>query len=354
MASLAKRAAASTQVNVGLFGQSLAEYLNHASAQGVFAYELERNGYASVQTYAAWGGSSMLKVNAPVAHPTWYWWDEDANAPGPILVSAVATIQASANKPEVILWLQGEGDAIHSTSTGEYVDAAIKVFAALKTACGGNPPVYIDILERRPEQSPPAYAQTPEDADRWAQNIREAQLELIASGVARFGVDKYDIPLMKDDPLGRWPENYHPPAFGDGILGYRAAQAVLHYLGLPNVPYPTASVARASANSLTVTVTAGSPLIYPENPEYFAIRPSLDAMTASIDDMTESLDASPVWRREDLSFSRSGNVLTITCVHDIPDGAAVLFPYGAMAEFDPSAIVRDKWGTPLRSFAATV
>jgi hypothetical protein len=70
-----------TAINVGIFGQSIAEALSGQDALGAFKTELAREGYTPNIVFAAWGGSSALKAHVRTDQPTWYWWDETTNQP---------------------------------------------------------------------------------------------------------------------------------------------------------------------------------------------------------------------------------------------------------------------------------
>ena len=316
-------------VNVGIFGQSIAEALNGQDALGVFKTELAREGYTPNIVFAAWGGSSALKAHARTDQPTWYWWDETTNQPGPLLTSAVATIAASPNKPQIILWLQGEQDVSPTFDQAVFANAVKNIVWKLKQASNAADPQAVaprmDIIGHRA------------NSDAIVQAIRDAQLYIMATSSLAFMLDKYDLRLLKSDPLGRWPNDYHFMSFDNGTLGFRAAQSVLAWLGAPAVQPPRATVfTRLSSTQLKVSFFWQGTLQKPVMPDHFAIRDGAAIRTGS-----------------DLTYTWSGDDLIIASAYSIGANATLLFPYGNLQYLNRAALITDSIGTPLLTFSAT-
>jgi len=306
---------------VGIFGQSFAQALNGPSARGVFNAELARDGITASVVFAAWGGSSALKANARTDQPTWYWWDEDTGTPGPLLIEAINRINAAALKPRQIFWLQGEQDCANGDFDAVAYDGAVKsIIWKLKQACDPASPTsvfaYADIIGRRILGS--------------VQKMREAQLGIIASSSIRHLLDKHDLPLRHEDPLGRFPSDFHFMESGNAVLGFRAAQQVRHFFSESAVFPPAASVLRASATSVSITVPPNT--TRPPVPEGFAIR-----------------DGSAVYGPSDLSYSWAGDSLTATAPATLSPSAVLLQPYGSLTNIDRARLITDSIGTPLKS-----
>jgi hypothetical protein len=315
--------AQSLTARVAIFGQSFAQALYDDAAMGAFKAELERDGIASSIVYGAWGGSSILKANVRSDQPTWYWWDETTGTPGPLLNESVARIENAALKPRQIFMLIGEQDAAVGEDLHLWGASIKSVVWRLKQACDPVNPsavfAYIDIIGRR--------------ASGAAQVVREAQLSVIATSSIRHLVDKHDILLKRDDPLGRFGNDYHFMETGNAVLGFRCAQQVLHFFGKGAVFPPVGTVTRAS--STTVEVTVPSALIKPAMPEGFAIR-----------------DGATVYEAASLTYSWQGDTLTIAAPSALAASAVLLHPYGNLSAMDRDKLVRDSIGTPLKSMAA--
>lgn len=316
-----------TPVNVGIFGQSHAQALAGQDAMGVFKAELAREGYTVNLTYAAWGGSSALKAHARTDQPTWYWWDENTMTPGPLLTSALATINAASTKPQIILWLQGEQDTSPTFDGAVYSLAVKNIIWKMKQASNVADPMAVasraEIIGRR--GNPDAYVQA----------VREAQLSTISTSSVGFMLDKYDLPLLNEDPLYRFGNDYHFMSFGNGELGFRAAQCVLDWLGEQAVLPPRATVfTRLSSTQVKVAFFWQGTMHKPTMPDHFAIR-----------------DGSTV--HTNLTYAWSDNDLVITSPAALGSNATLLYPYGGVNVLNRAGLITDSIGTPLMSFSAT-
>lgn len=313
-------------VYILIAGQSIAQAAYSAASLAALTEELNREGYTPVVTTAGWGGSSALKQNAPTAHPTWYWWDEDTNTNGTLMVQTIATITALplATRPDFIFMLDNEADAKTTTDPAVLLNANKWILWNLRKACDPNVvndntlvPTWHDIVGRH-SFNPTAL-----------QMVRENQLELTQTTSCQFMFDKFDLPLKMDDPLGRWPGDVHPLSPGEAILGFRIAQCILAHYGKDHVSAPEAAIVRTGTNTIKVSVPSN--LFHPVTPEGFAVRDSSGFIY------------------ENLTFSWAGDDLTITV--PVTGSVDLLYPYGGLMNLNRDNLIRDRFGTPLKTFA---
>lgn len=334
-----------TALNVGVFGQSFAIALASNPAWSVFVSEMAAAGYTVQLTTYASDGSSALKENAPAEFTDrWWWYPAGANETaktGPQLAAAKALIAAATNKPQIILWMQGPGDsaAVDDAEAARYRDAVLQIIWRLKLASANNNsqaagliPTLTDRIGRRLLTGSSA----PD-----VQVIREAQSAVDAgSPSVHYLCDIWDLPLLGEDPLGRWPSNSHLTPVGNAMLGWRAAHRVLQHLGQPNLAGPAVSaITRIDSQTFDVTFSVASALTLqqPSSISELAVR-----------------DGSTVYDATALSVSWTGaTTARISASAAIPTGAKLLYPYGYLNTIG-SGVIRDSCGTVARSFAETL
>lgn len=319
--------------NIGLFGQSFAQTLYTApEAKNAFLAEFSRADYTVNFTYYAVGGTSALKENAPPTLPTGYWWDYDLDQPGPMLTNAVAAINASPNKPNRIIWAQGEADsAFANVSPYRFQCATHSILTALRIACIPTNPngvgVFLHRIGRRIFDTP------------WpgVQVVREAQVALDDADPAVFGFDTYDLTLNGDDP--RYPGNAgdsHMDSLGNTDMGFRAAQRILLSLAKPGRTAPNISlIERLSPTKIRLAFACYTTIIKPARPSHMVIRAGGSLLS-------------------DLEFAWVGDQLEITAPAGIPNGSKLLTPYGDLNVIDRVNLIRDVYRQPLQSTALII
>jgi len=332
-----------TAITIGIFGQSFALALTQEPALSVFKSEIKTaGGYSSVDIVShVSDGSAALFENAPSAYPNRYWWNpagaNETAKIGPELATAKSVIIASSNKPEIILWLQGEGDSSGSlpdaAEIARFKDATTQVIWRLKLASNPGDPSSIPTLTHRIGR------RINSNGAPGVQAIREAQIAVDASSpTLHFLCDNWDLALMGDDPLGRWPNNSHMTPVGNAILGWRAAHRVLQQIGKPHLAGPVlSSVARVAVNTFDLTFSVSSPLALdlPSSVPHMAIR-----------------DGASLYEQDDLTFTWLGaTTLRVVAPASVPGGALLLYPEGSLHDIDRSGLIKDSAGTIVRSFA---
>jgi hypothetical protein len=313
-----------TNITVGVFGQSFAVALLQGGPEAVMKDEFARNGCNLTLDGYAYGGSAASKVNNPNA----YWYDPDTGANGPCLNSALSRIAAMSVKPAKVIWAQGEGESTNpNIDVAQYNSVTSIIIAKLKAACNPAYPTSTGcihhIIGRRISSAP------------WpgVQKVKEAQLGFTFS---TYGFDTYDLPLLGDDPLNASEvNNSHMDPKGYAIMGYRASQRLLQSLSKPYRMPPNVGTISADGYSVTIQITAQTEFLKPACPAHFAIR-----------------DGSTIL--EEFTASWAGNTLTLTSAVPFSSGANLLYPYGSLNTINRAALIYDACGAPLRSFAATL
>ncbi len=325
-----------TALNLLIAGQSFAGFLvtdpvaKAALKEAFNRFDLDLTVYSS--TY---DGSSILKANAPAAHPTWYWWNEDTDSAGPLLTSTMAYIGTIpvASRPRRVLWLQGEGDSVRPNPDPDLFKAGTtSVLNAIKAALGVNAGFFAQPAGRRIASGPVPGVQI----------IREAQLDLIAAGLYVYACDFYDLVYLGDDVMIAGDSgNSHPISPARAVMGWRAAQRILQsqLVATHRMPPQVGTITR-SGNDILVPISSGwstGSVVKPASPAHLAIR-----------------DIAGVIESSDLSFAWSGNTLRITPPRAF-DAGHFLAPYGEMIAIDRANLIRDAlYGTPLRSTKAAI
>ena len=97
-------------------GQSnAAGHFSTSSGQGINKFLADLSGFTAADSVTslntASGGSAVDRRAVQTSSPNKYWWDLDADRPGPLLTAAVADIKAQGVTPAGIVWAQGERDA---------------------------------------------------------------------------------------------------------------------------------------------------------------------------------------------------------------------------------------------------
>lgn len=339
LAAFTPTAEATTPLCVGIFGQSLAQPLfQHPGVDFVVA-EFARSGYAATVLGSGAGGSSILKERANASTPTYYWWDSDAHAPGPLLTAALNAIAASPVKPVTISMQCGDQDALSGLpfDAERWMDGYGQVLWALRKAC--NPAVV---------QNNALMPTSMHFVTRWwgsgaapgIQKVREAQIEFERRYSTVWGWDTYDLPVFAEDPLSDSEVgNRHPDEIGRALEAFRWVQSCLSMLGNANARMPplAGSVTRSGA---TIRVPISSPFggtFSKPTPDYFAYRVG-----------------STVYTGADLEYVWSGSTLIITPPVAPVAGASLLYPYGELGTLDHSRIIVDQHGSPLRTLARTL
>jgi hypothetical protein len=168
------------------------------------------------------GGSYVAWEDAPVDLQFNTWWKVVDNTSGPLLVSAVAIINALATKPGIIFidLGQSEGDAASgatalppSTVISNMQTGYTNIFSTLRTACNAGSPTSVPIYfmpvgRRQTGFSQPGF-----------ERIRQLQLKLIANGTNIFGdMAEYDLAM---------PDTFHPEFNGEmAKYGLRVGQRI--------------------------------------------------------------------------------------------------------------------------------
>lgn len=168
----------------------------HSSAATFRRAVAERLGLSSVEVIPvqmAWGSSAADRGgdDDPVSG-TNYWWDLDADAPGPRLTETLGIMADLGIPLSGIVWAQGENDASamnplsaprHSTPA-RYKLATEKVFAALRTA-SGNPalPIWIQVMGRGWWGDAP---NPPEAGGQYYKAARDVQIQIAADQSATY------------------------------------------------------------------------------------------------------------------------------------------------------------------------
>lgn len=146
-----------TYIRIGPAGQSLAAHWMTTPAFASFRKRLQDLGETRsiAMTNVAVGGSSLLKKYCSTQYPTYYWWDETKNVPGPMLERAITMLKRDTQKVNVLLWVQGERDSgmYHGKTEAEdrafhdeYVSCALKVFNALRRAVNPTAPLSVPVF----------------------------------------------------------------------------------------------------------------------------------------------------------------------------------------------------------------
>ena len=180
-------------------------------------------------------------VDSLVNPGTPYWWNLQTNTPGPLLLAAVASAQASGQPMTGIIWGQGEQEAFNlgtktpKTSVDRYIQATEAVFAYFRAALGNpNLPIFIQqIGTEDPANKPP---------DRASEYnvIRTAQIQIAAAVPHVYiAASTYDLPHL--------PGGIHFTAPAYVTIGQRLAAFIAADLGAPNLgadPQPQMSAAQ--------------------------------------------------------------------------------------------------------------
>lgn len=319
---------------LGIFGQSFAKMLTEGPGLAALTNEFDRAGYdLNIVSHTA-DGSAAIQENAIPS--TNYWWHYANNAAGPQMTSALAVIAAAPVKPTAFIWAQGQQDSYSTDPTSfprfQYATYS-RIFPTLKSACNPTYPnsvgIVTDIIGRRiiPGSVP------------GIQSVREAQIANIAAGYCVFGFDTFDLPLLGEDPLTTSEEdNSHPDTRGAALMGFRAAQRILYSLLKPYRMPPAIGTLSRNGNAVVVPIVPfGASFSHPSSPSHWAIR-----------------DATGVLQGGDLSFSWSGDTLTITPSRTLDSGARLLYPYGELSTLDRAGLIYDTVGNPLRSVSALI
>lgn len=179
-----------------------------------------------------------------------YWWDDQLNQPGPLLLAAVSAAQAAVSAgqpaPTWLIWRQGEADA-RSIETGALTGAAYK--AAMRAIWLHFRGVWPGI---RVIASPPGASDQP-ISKRGMASIRQAYLELTEEFTwANYGHEMYDVP--------RNYGNVHPTDDGYYVMGIRDALVMQLVDGTasPNLGPRVLSAVRNANGTITVEI-GGAP-----------------------------------------------------------------------------------------------
>ncbi len=211
------------------------------------------------------GGSAVLRNAQDDLTDTNYWWDLDANQPGPLLLDAIASIQAAGGSVTGIIWAQGEQDAQSIGGTTpvqvtieDYIEATKAVFDYFRTELG-DPDLPIFIQQLSTTDLPSAEDEFP--------LVRAAQTDIAdeMEGVY-IAAPTYDVPLV---------DNFHFASDANPTDGYRTvAERLAHFavetLGggtEPSFVSPTLlSATTASTTQIIVTIEHdGSTDFSPQN-----------------------------------------------------------------------------------------
>lgn len=316
-------------------GQSFVEALIGPIGKPVMTHEFARAGLTLevIGDYAGTGGASMLKENAPASFPDRYFWDLDAQMPGPLLTRIIAVINAAPHKPSRIFLGQGEGDSVVPAPDGQrWIDAASQVIWKIKQACNPTSPNNVGtimlMIGRRLASAPVPGVQI----------IREAQVQLDLQSSVVYGCDIFDVRLFGDD-VRYTPADVgdsHGDARFDAILAWRAAQRLLMSFGIANTRMSpevlaVTGIERVTDDTFSITIKSSTPITHPTVPSHMAVR------LANGDVM------------EDLFFEWTGNKLAICSPFNSLIGAKFLFPYGNLNTINRAGLIYDEDGTPLRT-----
>ena len=168
------------------------------------------------------GGSAAAKLAQGTTTGTNFWWDVDAGVPGPLLVDAVADIQALGTPINGIVWAQGEQDAKSISGESEvqidvqrYIDATEAIFDYFRTELGdADLDIYIQQLGATTRSFQYGYDE-----------VREAQTQIAdADPDVHIAAVTYDIDLA---------DGLHLTAGGYQTAASRLAQYVADDLVLP-------------------------------------------------------------------------------------------------------------------------
>lgn len=325
-----------TKIMLGIFGQSFAYPIAVGAGWSVIRSEMALVNYDVERVRFISDGSAALKENAPPTDPARYWWDFDLNKPGPMLSDAVRRINEAPVKPTILLWIQGEADAVRAgeENTKRYKAATRHIIGALQTAVNptapGTVPVFMHVVGRcSAEGCGPAL-----------QEIREAQLDLIETTGVRFLADVYDLEIKHEDVLGRFSGNRHLTPRAEAEFGFRAAQSLLSYLGEPNISPPEIVRAKREGNHVVLDIRQ-FPSVRLKRPRFLA---SI-AVRSGQRLLCEGQGCVIWWSNRSNSFR-------------IPVGARgaieVLSPFRSPNTLDRDGLISDSAGNVLRSFVARV
>jgi hypothetical protein len=327
---------------VGFFGQSFIPSLADPTRPGHYVLKREylRAGLSFTHVWHASDGSAILRENAPPHATDRWWWDLEKALPGPQLTHTLAKINAAPIKPTLIVWAQGEGDSSspNPENRTRHRLATAQVIWRLKLACAGNNstaasaiPTFTHRIGRRINTNPA----------RGVQIIRDAQIDLDnQSPTVRFLADTWDLELLGDDPLGRYPSNSHMTELGDCVWSWRVAQTLLAHLNRPALVGPRlAGINRVSESAVDVT---------------FAVHPSLALAHVPTIEAFAIRSAAGVAEKMDLTFEWV-SPLTVRVISPFNlNGSEILHPFGQLHNVNRGHILRDTMGTVVNTFRSAI
>jgi len=234
-------------------GQSNAYgHFDTASGAGVDRFLSDLAGYTGADSTTAIntasGASAVDRIAAPDWGPTRYWWDLEADAPGPLLTAAIADIKDQGVTPTGIVWAQGEQDGQSlagyegtPTTIARYKEATEAVFDYFRSELDlPDLPIYMQHIG--------GYTGSAGQAAHHP--IRQAQSDMANDLDNVFiAASSYDQPLS---------DNVHFTGAGYATIGARLARYIAHEQGEAGVTYgtgPQIQSAQAQAGNTEVIVT---------------------------------------------------------------------------------------------------
>jgi lysophospholipase L1-like esterase len=138
------------------------------------------------------GGASIIKRHDAQGR---YWWDEDLDAPGPLLEKMYHELDQVGLIPQYILWVQGEQDALkielsaRAGTAQEYENQLLKVLKHIRSRYP-EVKVFVNIIGRRLANI---------NNENGTQIIRAIQKKIIREhDWIHHGVEQYDATLFDD------------------------------------------------------------------------------------------------------------------------------------------------------------
>jgi hypothetical protein len=222
------------------------------SGAGIDRFLSDLSGYTGADSTTAINTASGASAVDRIAAPTWalnrYWWDLEADAPGPLLTAAIADIKDQGVTPTGIVWAQGEQDGQSlagkvgtPTTIARYKEATEAVFDYFRSELDlPDLPIYLQHIA--------GYTGSAGQAAHHP--IRQAQSDLANDLDNVFiAASSYDQPLS---------DNVHFTGAGYATIGARLARYIAHEQGEAGVSYgtgPQIQSAQAQAGNTEVIVT---------------------------------------------------------------------------------------------------
>jgi hypothetical protein len=308
-------------------GQSLAEsYMARSSYKGLdsalrSAALLADGHYLDVVNTAVGGTVADKRSSASPGTNTSYWYDTETSADGPILTDALSTIAAAygAGKvPKFIIFDLGQADSIHlglGQNTKANFKAAVSAIVAKLKVAAPSIPVYLQTLAGRDEA-----------ASSGIQDVRDAQLELLADGVFSGAIDLYDVEFM---------DTVHPTNDGYRVVGRRMGELVAGLYDPPRV------ISAVRMNSSLIVATLSKPLNLSVTPigtelDYLGgrVAGSLVALLGTVASATQI----------NITINRKRSRLI-----NVANVSQIITPVGKNAHRTPGPYAVDAAGNPIKS-----